>query len=372
MTEHDAIIIGAGPAGSTLARRLHQQGKRVLLIDKAEFPRNKVCAGWVTPEVLQSLDFDSAAYVASGRVLQPIHGFHVGLIGQPGVAWQESGQPVSFGIRRCEFDGWLLDQAQVDKQLGVKVKTIEQQDGLWTVNGEWRAPLLVGAGGHFCPVAAQLGDGPGSHETVVAAKELELELDAEQAAACRVGEDQPQLWFCQDLKGYAWVFRKGNFINIGLGREDNHQLTDHLHDFVHWLEAQGVIPVLGDHYHGHAYLLYDHARRPLTGDGVLLIGDAAGLAYTQSGEGIRPAIESALLAAQALAEVPDLSAASLALYERKMAARFGQRQHGKVENGDWFGLKKAIARPLMRTRWFTREVVTKRWFLHQQLPALAP
>src|SRR5690606_26925530 len=89
-------------------------------------------------------------------------------------------------------------------------------------------------------------------------------------------------------------------------------------------------------------------------------------------EGIRPAIESALLAAQTLAEVPDFSAASLALYERKMAARFGQRQQGKVADSDWLGLKKAIARPLMRTRWFTREVVTKRWFLHQQLPALAP
>src|SRR3546814_16429639 len=123
------MIVGAGPAGSTLARQLHEQGKQVLLLDKAEFPRNKVCAGWVTPEVLQSLAFDKAAYSASGRVLQPIHGFQVGLIGAPGVAWQEAGEPLSFGIRRCEFDSWLLDQAQVDKQLGGKVKSIDRQIG---------------------------------------------------------------------------------------------------------------------------------------------------------------------------------------------------------------------------------------------------
>src|SRR3546814_18044712 len=125
-------------------------------------------------------------------------------MGAPGVAWQEAGEPLSFGIRRCEFDSWLLDQAQVDKQLGVKVKSIDRQGNLWSINGEWRASLLVGAGGHFCPVAAKLGEGPGSHETVVAATELELELSAEQAATRRFGEDQPPPWFCQDLKGYSW------------------------------------------------------------------------------------------------------------------------------------------------------------------------
>jgi|GEM_PF-4238341 len=63
-----------------------------------------------------------------------------------------------------------------------------------------------------------------------------------QASACQARGDTPELWFCRDLKGYAWVFRKGNFLNIGLGREDNHKLTDHLNAFVEDMKAQGRIP----------------------------------------------------------------------------------------------------------------------------------
>ena len=49
----DAIVVGAGPAGSTAAFRLSSAGARVLLLDRARFPRDKVCAGWVTPAVRQ-------------------------------------------------------------------------------------------------------------------------------------------------------------------------------------------------------------------------------------------------------------------------------------------------------------------------------
>lgn len=369
MTEHDVIIIGAGPAGSTLAKALTQQGKSVLQLDKAGFPRNKVCAGWVTPEVLQTLAFDKQAYRDSGRVLQPIHGFQVGLMGQKAVDWQEEGEPVSYGIRRYEFDHWLVLQSGVTP-LPEKVKTLEYEDGIWCVNKTHQAPLLVGAGGHFCPVAKQLGDGPGGHETVVAAKELETELTEAEIASCRIDESKPHLEFCRDLKGYAWVFRKGRFINIGLGREDNHRLNDHLSEFVKSLESRGLIPELEGRYNGHAYLLYDHARRPLVDNGVLLIGDAAGLAYTQSGEGIRPAIESAKLAAEVISDATDYRAASLAPYAQKMQTRFGDRHQGPVISDDALGLKKILAKPLMKTKWFTREVVTKRWFLHQQVPVL--
>ncbi len=51
---------------------------------------------------------------------------------------------------------------------------------------------------------------------------------------------------------------------------------------------------------GHAYLLFRESKRTLLNDGILLVGDAAGLAYSQSGEGILPAIESGLLAAEAI------------------------------------------------------------------------
>jgi len=370
MEYYDLIIVGAGPSGSTLANALRNSGKRVLILDKQAFPRDKTCAGWVTTAVMDSLNIDLEDY-ASSRTLQPISQFRIGMMGQTAVD-NNHGEVVSYGIRRCEFDAYLLDRVDSPKELGQPVKTIERHNGNWIINDTWQAPLIVGAGGHFCPVANQLGEGLGSHETVVAAKEVEFEMTPGQAGRCEARGDTPELWFCKDLKGYAWVFRKGNFLNIGLGREDSHKLTDHLNEFVHEMKATGRIPNdLPGRFKGHAYLLYDHAERPLVDDGLLLIGDAAGLAYTQSGEGIRPAIESALMAADLIRDLEEFSARSLQPYGEAIAERFGKRnanQKPGLQLPDW--VKMPLASTLMRSHWFTRKVVTEKWFLHQQVPPL--
>lgn len=370
MEYYDLIIVGAGPAGSTLAHRLQATGKRILIIDKQSFPRDKTCAGWVTPAVMDSLGIDREAY-RQGRTLQPIQRFRIGMMGQAPVE-NDHGEVVSYGIRRCEFDAYLLGRVTAPKMLSTPVKTIERRGGNWQINGSWEAPLVVGAGGHFCPVARLLGEGPGSHETIVAAKEVEFEMTPEQAETCQARGDTPELWFCRDLKGYAWVFRKGNYLNIGLGREDNHRLTEHLEEFVQDMKDSRRIPAdLPSRFKGHAYLLYAHAERPLVDDGILLIGDSAGLAYTQSGEGIRPAIESALLAADVIREAPDYSASSLQLYGDAIAERFGTRATELAQGfqmPDW--IKTPLAGALMRSHWFTRKVVTEKWFLHQEVPPL--
>ena len=168
MDYYDLIIVGAGPAGSTLAHALQDSGKRILVIDKQDFPRDKTCAGWVTPAVMDSLDIDINHY-GTGRTLQPIRRFRIGMMGQSAVE-NDHGEIVSYGIRRCEFDAFLLDRTAVPKQLNTPVKSIVRRDGNWVINDTWEAPLIVGAGGHFCPVAKLMGDGPGSHEVVVAAK----------------------------------------------------------------------------------------------------------------------------------------------------------------------------------------------------------
>lgn len=365
MTDYDLIIAGGGPAGSTLARALVTQGWQVLVVDKAEFPRDKTCAGWVTPAVMRYLNVDMHEY-ARDRVLQPIHRFRIGLMGQKPVENFHGAEPVSYGIRRYELDEYLLRRSGAELATGEKIKSLERADGYWTVNGRYRAPRLAGAGGHFCPVASRLGDGPGGHERTVTAKEVEFPMTGEQAQACPVPEDQPELWFCRDLQGYAWIFRKGDWLNVGLGREDNHRLGDHLDAFVQEMTDSGRLPAdMPERYKGHAYLLYDHALRPLVGDDVLLVGDAAGLAYTQSGEGIRTAVESSLLAADTLTR-----GAALTEYSERMEQRFGQRARNEPDQPTLAGVKQWIARPLMRTHWFTRRVVTERWFLHSHVPTL--
>ena len=209
---------------------------------------------------------------------------------------------------------------------------------------------------------------------MVAAKELEFAMTQDQARQCQARGDTPELWFCRDLKGYAWVFRKGSFLNIGLGREDNHRLSDHLDEFIEEMKVSGRIPGdLPGRFKGHAYLLYDHADRPLVGDGLLLLGDAAGLAYTQSGEGIRPAVESALMAAELIEGLGEFSAQALQPYSEAIARRFGNRtakQGAGLELPDW--VKMPLASSLMRSHWFTRKVVTEKWFLHQEVLPLVP
>jgi geranylgeranyl reductase family protein len=369
----DALIVGGGPAGSTCARELVRAGLDVVVMDKQVFPRDKVCAGWITPPVVQALCLDSADY-AQGRVMQAIRGFRTGMIGAETEVETRYDEAASFGIRRCEFDHYLLQRSQARLRLGEPLKTMARDGGAWLVNGELRTPLVVGAGGHFCPVARKFGGQPGSAETVVAAQEIEFPLSGQERSAYRVDDEIVQFYFCADLKGYGWCFAKGGYLNIGLGREDTHQLPEHMEEFCRWLRRRGVIPgKLPGKFNGHAYLLYPESRRPPTTDGALLIGDAAGLAYPRSGEGIRPAVESGLMAAAAIIEAAgDYRQDNLARYAGRLTTRFGKRNPAE-ESRSWLPqeIRRPLAASLMATRWFVRHIVVDRWFLHAQQQPVA-
>src|SRR5580765_6588487 len=102
----DVLIVGGGPAGSSCAWRLRKSGLDVVVLDKQVFPRDKVCGGWITPAVLSELEIDACEY-AQRRVLQPITGFRTGCIGGEMIE-TTYGATVSYGIRRREFDEYLL------------------------------------------------------------------------------------------------------------------------------------------------------------------------------------------------------------------------------------------------------------------------
>ena len=365
----DALIIGGGPAGSSCAWKLHQRGMAVTVLDKALFPRDKVCAGWITPAVVRSLQLDTEVY-ARERVLQPITAFRTGLIHGRELETRYR-DTVSFGIRRCEFDHYLLERSGARTHLGQTLKTLEKRGSQWIVNDAITTPLLIGAGGHFCPVARFLGAKLGAGEPAVAAKEIEFKMNPQQLAACRVRGDTPELYFCRDLKGYGWCFRKGDYLNVGLGREGHQGLAQALKDFFDFLKQRGRIPGdVPDKLHGHAYLLHGRSGRKLVDDGVLLVGDAAGLAYPESGEGIRPAVESGLIAAAAVVEAgEDYRRQTLQAYPSRLRARFGP---GVAPAGGMVPgfLRNILAGALLDSRWFTRRVVLDRWFLHAHQPGL--
>lgn len=367
----DVLIVGGGPAGSTCARVLRHAGFDVVILDKSEFPRDKVCAGWITPQVVDELDIDLDEY-ARGRVLQPISGFVTGL-GERAASPVRYDRTVSYGIRRCEFDHYLLERCGARLRLGEPLMTIERDGDRWLVNGKITAPLVIGAGGHFCPVARRLGAQLGKDERAICAQEIEFEMSESQAAQCRVAANEPELYFCDDLQGYGWCFRKGDFLNVGLGREGNQGLAMQVQAFCRWLVNQGKVPAeAAAKFKGHAYLLYSHAVRSVVGDRVLLIGDAAGLAYTQSGEGIRPAIESGMMAADVIAAAAgNYRRERLIEYDARLQARFGPRSAGAVKRSVIpQNIRRSLARLLMRRRWFNRRIVLDRWFLHADQSAL--
>jgi flavin-dependent dehydrogenase len=364
----DALVVGGGPAGAVCARELVCAGLDVIVADQARFPRDKPCGGWVTPQVFSTLGLDPEAY-ARDHVLQPIHALVTGRLGGRGLLTRYE-RPVSYGVRRSEFDHFLLRRSGARVHEGYRVRELRRAGDLWIVNGELRAALVVGAGGHYCPVARALGEGTGPEPVV--AQEVEFPLDAPTAERCRVEPGVPELYFCRDRKGYGWAFRKDAFLNVGLGRQDARGLGHHVREFVAWLEAGGRIPPGLPRLRGHAYHLYPSARRALVADGAVIVGDAAGLAYAESGEGIRPAVESGLLAARAaVAAGGRFGRERLAPYRDAVEARLGKRGRPRRVPAGLETVANLLAGPLLSSPWFTRRVVLDRWFLRTSQPALA-
>jgi geranylgeranyl reductase family protein len=353
----DALIVGGGPSGSTCARALRRAGWDVIVADRARFPRDKVCAGWLTPKVFELLDLDPEEYRATGLTLQNITGFRTGLIGSEPIETQYE-RIVSYAIRRCEFDDYLLRRAGARVFESTPVETLRREGDTWIANDEIASRVVVGAGGHFCPVAKHLRGGADSSRPIVA-KEAEFRLAPGDADRIPV---HPELLFCRDLEGYGWCVRKGDYVNVGIGRREREQFTDHVKDFRAFLQRRySVTAPSTAAWRGHAYLASGTGPRPLIGPGMLLIGDAAGLAYPESGEGISPAIESGSLAAQTLI-------AANGCYNIDRLQPYAERLRrlhppATVSPRPVRAALTAIGRLLLGSPTFTRRVVLDRWFL---------
>ena len=151
--------------------------------------------------------------------------------------------------------------------------------------------------GHFCPVARHLrGDA-----RITRRSSRRKPSSRSVNGRTQVSGTTPELFFCRDFQGYAWCVRKGDYVNVGLGRRGNLGFRDHVKGSSRFSRDGGSSPI-SPTLAGTGMLTSvrvgatprDQARR------ILLVGDAAGLAYPESGEGIRPAIESGRLAAETL------------------------------------------------------------------------
>ena len=301
-TWFDAIIVGGGPGGSTCARTLSAAGAHVAVIDRAAFPRIKLCAGWLSPAIWDVLGLSPREYPCG---LWEWHTCHVRYRGRdhaiPCHGWF---------IRRYELDDFLLRRSGAELNLGINVKQIERDpDGTWTVAG-LRSRVLIGAGGTHCPVARWLA--PPRPRDPVGVQELELQTDAAAVAGTRIGEDgEPELLLFDDVAGYGWNVPKSDWLNVGCGTLDASRVRAAWRATHDHLRASGHLPELVEpalaHMKGHSYYLFDpahlaHAARA-DGDrrgGAFLVGDALGLAHPVTAEGILPAAISGRRLAEAI------------------------------------------------------------------------
>lgn len=304
MSGWDAVIVGGGPGGSTVAWRLARAGARVLLLDAATFPRVKLCAGWVTRAVLADLELDAAAYP---HTIQPFSAASLAVgDGDHETRW---GGTVSYGIVRAEFDAFLLARAAragAEVRQGTRVRGVTVRPDAVTVEtatATVTAPVVVGAGGYGCPVGRALGDVDAA-EAVVVTQESETRVGAERLRALTPRFGTPELLLEPDVQGYAWYFTKGDFLNVGIGAVGGMPVKARLGRLLASLRAVGRLPadLRLTPFRGHAYAVRRTAPRRVAGERFCLVGDAAGLARDFSGEGIGPAVRSGLLAATAIHE----------------------------------------------------------------------
>jgi flavin-dependent dehydrogenase len=291
----------------------------VTLLDAAVFPRVKLCAGWVTRAVLSDLELDPAAYP---HTIQPFSTVSLAV----GEAEHETrwAHTASWGIVRAEFDTFLLRRAAAagaEVREGARVRGVREVDGGVEVEsdaGPVAAKIVLGAGGHGCPVARALGEVDGE-EDVVVTQESETRVGADRLRALTPRHGSPELIAEPDFKGYGWYFTKGDFLNVGVGALGGPPVRRRLERMLARLRASGRLPegLELTPFRGHAYAIRRGRPRRLAGPHFALVGDAAGLARDVSGEGIGPAVRSAVLAAGAIVE------GRLESYAERIEATFG-------------------------------------------------
>lgn len=332
----EVVVVGAGPAGSATAALLARRGRRVVLLDRASFPRPKACAEYASPgtvAVLKRLGYS----VGTGRRLRGMQ-----LIAPNGAHYlleyrRSDAEPAgeSLAIERAELDAGLLELA---RQSGTDVRESHRAEQLLVADGAVRGVVARDASGHRVEVHAQLVVGAdGLNSMVVRA----LDLRRRVVWPSRMGlvahlrgvnwpEDYGQMWVGPgSYIGAAPVGRE--LVTVAL-------VTDvpkrHLGSAVKLLDVElRQFPalrtrlldgVLADRVRGIAPLA--HAVSRTCGRGFILVGDSAGFFDPFTGEGLFRALRGAELAAEAVDRTTSGDRSALAAYQTMRQRTFGAKE----------------------------------------------
>ena len=305
MQHFDVLVVGAGPAGSATAIHLSRGGARVLLADRARFPRDKPCGGGVTGRALKQAPCDIAPVVE--RVVDT---FELRLHYRQSFR-RSSTEPLILMTQRRRLDAFLAEQAVAAGATFVDDTRVEQIEigaaGVTaTVGGSpVAADVIVGADGANGVVARAAGLEDGIVRGVALEGNVPWSLlDLDRFAATAVVE------LGAPAGGYGWLFPKGDHANLGVGgwATEGPHLREHL---ARLARTYDVDPAAITDVRGHRLPMRRVGASTPAGEHVVLVGDAAGLVDPLSGDGMYEAFTSARLAAEAIlaADLPRYAAA---------------------------------------------------------------
>jgi geranylgeranyl reductase family protein len=287
---YDVIIVGAGPGGATAAYFLGHAGFRVLVIEKESLPRYKTCGGALSDEMFISVFPFSFQDVVEARPQVIAYSYLNHLVSIPDPSHRVC------TVMRANFDLHILSHAKADILHGDQVERVREDSQsicVETHSGQtYTARYLIGADGANSIVAHQLG--------LRRKREMAAALEAEVTVSSRLLRRYGNMLlfiFGEIRDGYLWIFPKGEHLSVGIGAL--HPKPGDLQSTLARVMARYGISLEGVTVHGHPIPL-TLRREPIATRRALLVGDAAGLADPISGEGIRLAITSGKLAAEAI------------------------------------------------------------------------
>lgn len=368
----DVVVVGAGPGGAASAAYLAQSGLDVALLDKAVFPRDKICGDGLTPRAVRELIALGVPIAeedgwARNKGLRIIGGGHRLELEWPEVsAFPPYGlakarmnldevlarHAVSRGVRLFEghnVTGPLLDDAGRVRGVAVKLMENGRATGETTTI---EAPLVVAADGHSSRLGVAVGRKPREDRPMGVAVRTYYRTPRhdddymESWVELKAPEDPADPHSREiHLPGYGWIFALGDGTsNVGLGMLNTSPAfgkVDYRDVMRRWVATMPTEWAFGDAtmtgpIRG-AALPMGFNRQPLYANGLLLVGDAGGMVSSFNGEGIDYAMESGRIAAEIIAQA--FGRATAAQRERVLA-RYPQamKEHvgGQFRLGTYF------------------------------------
>ncbi len=289
---YDVIVVGAGPAGSSAARRCTQLGLNTLLIDKAIFPRDKLCGGALSEYAMACLDFG----LEEGILECDIYGARLHFRGRAIEVKKPS--RLAATVSRAAFDNFLLKKAQeagTTIALGRRVAAVRHTpDGIVIIadKDNYEGRIVIGCDGFYSVIARAVRPMDQKNEYALC---IETHVTADDATIAEYNRGAVDLHLGNVRGGYGWVFPHRGYFSVGIGEEAGY-VSDLRGALGRFMASVGLdadariqgypIPAGG-------------VRRKIVADRILLAGDAAGFVDAFYGEGIGYAIRSGQLAAEA-------------------------------------------------------------------------